>query len=242
VRVIMVARPDIFSLPADMPLEEAAGRVVEDQHSRIPVYDPQRGPEHIIGVLYAKDLARMMYVRFTNLRKAGSQATPHSAVQVRHIMRDVLVVPETKPLTDLLTEFKQRRRHLAVVVDEFGSTVGMATVEDVLEQVVGELEDEFDVDESPALSLSGGVMVLDGAMSIRDLETNYDLNLPRDQGFETLGGFVISRLQRLPKNGDSTEFRGHKFTVAKMEGRRVGLVRIETMKTAPTPAAQEQAS
>jgi CBS domain containing-hemolysin-like protein len=242
VREIMVPRPDIFSLPADMPLEEAAGRVVEDQHSRIPVYDPQRGPEHIIGVLYAKDLARMMYVRFTNLRKAGAQATPHSAVQVRHIMRDVLVVPETKPLTDLLTEFKQRRRHLAVVVDEFGSTVGMATVEDVLEQVVGELEDEFDVDESPALSLSGGVMVLDGAMSIRDLETNYDLNLPRDQGFETLGGFVISRLQRLPKNGDSTEFRGHKFTVAKMEGRRVGLVRIETMKTAPAPAAQEQAS
>ena len=242
VREIMVPRPDIFSLPADMPLEEAAGRVVEDQHSRIPVYDSQRGPEHIIGVLYAKDVARLMYVRFMNLRKAGAAPPPYSAVQVRHIMRDVLVVPETKPLTDLLTEFKQRRRHLAVVVDEFGSTVGVVTVEDVLEQVVGELEDEFDVDESPPLALAGGVLVLDGALNIRDLETNYDLKLPRDEGFETLGGFVVSRLQRLPKNGDTVEFDGRKFIVAKMEGHRVELVRIEISKTAPAPAAQEQAS
>ena len=242
VREIMVPRPDIFSLPADMPLEEAAGRVVEDQHSRIPVYDSQRGPEHIIGVLYAKDVARLMYVRFMNLRKAGAAAPPYSAVQVRHIMRDVLVVPETKPLTDLLTEFKQRRRHLAVVVDEFGSTVGVVTVEDVLEQVVGELEDEFDVDESPPLALAGGVLVLDGALNIRDLETNYDLKLPRDEGFETLGGFVVSRLQRLPKNGDTVEFDGRKFIVAKMEGHRVELVRIEISKTAPAPAAQEQVS
>lgn len=241
-REIMVPRPDIFSLPADMPLEEAAGRVVEDQHSRIPVYDAQRGPEHIIGVLYAKDMARLMYVRFMNLRKAGSPPPPYSAVQVRHIMRDVLVVPETKPLTDLLTEFKQRRRHLAVVVDEFGSTVGVVTVEDVLEQVVGELEDEFDVDESPALALAGGVMVLDGALNIRDLETNYDLKLPRDEGFETLGGFVISRLQRLPRNGDTVEFDGRKFIVVKMEGHRVELVRIETSKPSPTPAAHERAS
>ncbi|HTC93005.1 MAG TPA: hemolysin family protein [Terriglobales bacterium] len=242
VREIMVPRPDIFSLPADMPLEEAAGRVVEDQHSRIPVYDPQRGPEHIIGVLYAKDVARLMYVRFTNLRKAGAPAPPYSAVQVRHIMRDVLVVPETKPLTDLLTEFKQRRRHLAVVVDEFGSTAGVVTVEDVLEQVVGELEDEFDVDESPSLSLAGGVMVLDGAVNIRDLETNYELKLPRDEGFETLGGFVISRLQRLPRNGDSVEFDGRKFTVVKMEGHRIELVRIEAGKPSPAPATQERAS
>ena len=157
-------------------------------------------------------------------------------------MRDVLVVPETKPLTDLLTEFKQRRRHLAVVVDEFGSTVGVVTVEDVLEQVVGELEDEFDVDESPPLALAGGVLVLDGALNIRDLETNYDLKLPRDEGFETLGGFVVSRLQRLPKNGDTVEFDGRKFIVAKMEGHRVELVRIEISKTAPAPAAQEQVS
>src|SRR5260370_2857504 len=157
-------------------------------------------------------------------------------------MRDVLVVPDTKPLTDLLMEFKARRRHLAVVVDEFGSTVGVVTVEDVLEQVVGELEDEFDVDESPPLSLAGGAMVLDGAENIRDLETNYELKLPRDEGFETLGGFVVSPVQRIPTTESSAEADGRKFIVVKMEGHRVGLVRIEASKTVAAPATQEQAS
>ena len=144
VRQVMVPRPDIFSLPADLTLDEALARVVEEQHSRVPVYDPQRGPEHIIGVLYSKDLTRWMRLRLT--------LTPNQAVgsriakmQIGQIMRNVLVVPETKALTDLLAEFKHRKRHLAVVVDEFGSTAGVITVEDVLEQLVGEIEDEFDI-------------------------------------------------------------------------------------------------
>ncbi|HMJ23229.1 MAG TPA: hemolysin family protein, partial [Terriglobales bacterium] len=143
VREVMVPRPDIFSLPGDLTLSDALGRVVEEQHSRIPVYDPQRGPEHIIGVLYAKDL-----MRWTRLRLTATPDQPVaarvSAMRISQIMHDVLVVPETKVLTELLEEFKERKRHLAVVVDEFGSTAGVITVEDVLEQIVGEIEDEFD--------------------------------------------------------------------------------------------------
>src|SRR5271167_4084201 len=146
VREIMVPRPDIFSLPGDMSLEEALQRVVDEQHSRVPVYDPQRGPEHIIGVLYAKDLMRWMRYRL-NRTAGGRPVSRPSGLQVRHIMREVLVVPDTKPLPDLLIEFKLRKRHLAVVVDEFGSTAGVVTVEDVLEQLVGEIEDEFDISE-----------------------------------------------------------------------------------------------
>ena len=146
VREIMVPRPDIFSLPGDMPLEEAVARVVEEQHSRVPVYDAARGPEAIIGVLYSKDLMRWMQFRLPAHRNPRPSPCPRPpTLAVRHIMRDVLVVPETKPLPDLLDEFKNRRRHLAVVVDEFGSTAGVVTVEDVLEQLVGEIEDEFDV-------------------------------------------------------------------------------------------------
>jgi CBS domain containing-hemolysin-like protein len=223
VREIMVPRPDIFSLPADMHLDEALARVVEDQHSRIPVYDPHRGPEHIIGLLYSKDLTRWM-----RLRLALPPAIPAdrlSQMQVRQVMRDVLVVPETKALPDLLVEFKRRRRHLAVVVDEFGSIVGLVTVEDVLEQLVGEIEDEFDVTRQ---SLPAGTtMMLDGSVPLRDLETQYQLALPREEGYETLAGFFLSHLQRIPQGGETFEYEGRRFTVVEMDGRRIAKVKIE---------------
>ncbi|MFB3917303.1 MAG: hemolysin family protein [Terriglobales bacterium] len=224
VREIMVPRPDIFSLPADLPLEDALTRVVEEQHSRIPVYDPQGGPEHIIGLLYSKDLARWMRLRLSLRDQAAGQRL--AQMQVRQIMRDVLVVPETKPLPDLLVEFRERKRHLAVVVDEFGSTAGVVTVEDVLEQLVGEIEDEFDVTRQP-LPPGATTMVLDGSVPIRDLETQYQLTLPRDQGFETLAGFVLSKLQKLPKGGESFEYDGRRFTVLELDGRRIARVKIE---------------
>src|SRR5205814_684321 len=232
VREVMVPRPDIFSLPGDLTLEEALGRVVEEQHSRIPVYDPQRGPEHIIGVLYAKDL-----MRWTRLRYTANPMQPVlpriTNMKISQIMHDVLVVPETKVLTELLEEFKQRKRHLAVVVDEFGSTAGVITAEDILEQLVGEIEDEFDVVPPQHAALEGKTsMVLEGSASIRDLESQHDLLLPRDAGFETLAGFVLSRLQRVPSIGDTFDYEGHRFTVAEMEGHRIARVKIEKLEPA----------
>src|SRR5271166_3220085 len=142
-RQVMVPRTRIFSLPSDLNLDEALSRVVDEQHSRVPVYEPQRGPEHIIGVLYAKDLLRWLRYRLARSTD-GHLSNWSSDIKVRHLMREVLVVPETKPLPDLLADFKQRKRHLAVVVDEFGSTAGVITVEDILQQLVGEIEDEYD--------------------------------------------------------------------------------------------------
>jgi CBS domain containing-hemolysin-like protein len=236
VREVMVPRPDIFSVAADVSLEDALTRVVEEQHSRIPVYDPQRGREHIIGVLYSKDLMRWMRLRFT-LSPNQAISSRIAKMQVSQIMRNVLVVPETKALTDLLAEFKERKRHLAVVVDEFGSTAGVVTVEDVLEQLVGEIEDEFDIQPAPQPSLDDDTaLTLEGAVSIRDLESQYQLVLPRDAGFETLAGFVLSRLQRIPKVGDSFEFENRRYTVEEMEAHRIAKVRIEVLQ--PTPLEQ----
>jgi len=212
-----------------MSLEEALQRVVDEQHSRIPVYDPQRGPEHIIGVLYSKDLMRWMRYRLQRTASGRPVSRP-SGLQVRHIMREVLVVPETKPLPDLLTEFKVRKRHLAVVVDEFGSTAGVVTVEDVLEQLVGEMEDEFDISEKP-LAPGASSMILDGSVNIRDLESQYHIALPRDEGFETLAGFVLAHLQKIPQTGDSFEYQGHRYTVVAMDGLRVDSVKIEAAQT-----------
>jgi len=236
VRHVMVPRPRIFSLPSDMNLDEALSRVVEDQHSRIPVYDPQRGPEHIVGVLYAKDLMRWMRLRLslTSTPPAGMRI---SQMTIGHIMHDVLVVPETKSLADMLAEFQQRKRHLAVVVDEFGSTAGVITVEDVLEQLVGELEDEFDVASAQsAVTDANAPIVLDGAVNIRDLETQYDLKLSQDEGFETLAGFVLSRLQKLPAGGEAFDYENRRFVVEKMEGHRIATIRIEPKPV--TPQAQ----
>jgi len=232
VREVMVPRPDIFSVPADLSLDEALARVVEEQHSRVPVYDPQRGREHIIGVLYSKDLMRWMRLR---LSLSGNQAVTSriAKMQVSQIMRNVLVVPETKALVELLAEFKERKRHLAVVVDEFGSTAGVITVEDVLEQLVGEIEDEFDIPtaEQPTLD-EEAERILEGSLNIRDLESQHLLILPRDAGFETLAGFVLSRLQKVPRVGDSFEYEGRRYTVEEMEGHRIAKVKVENLQSA----------
>ena len=227
-RQVMVPRTRIFSLAADLTLDDALARVVDEQHSRIPVYDPVRGPEHIIGVLYAKDLMRWMRLRLTQ-SVLPAPVTRFSQMKVHQIMHDVLVVPETKSLFDLLVEFQTRKRHLAMVVDEFGSTAGVVSVEDVLEQLVGELQDEFDVAKGQPDFDGNAPLVLDGAVNIRDLESQYEIALPQDEGFETLAGFVLSRLQKLPKGGESFEYEGRRFVVEKMEGHRIALVRIEQL-------------
>jgi putative hemolysin len=226
VREVMVPRPKIFSLPGDLSISDALARVVEEQHSRIPVYDAQRGPEHIVGVLYAKDMMRWTRLRLTD-QPAAARIT---AMKISQIMHDVLVVPETKVLTELLEEFKERKRHLAVVVDEFGSTAGVVTVEDVLEQIVGEIEDEFDVAPPQQALVEGEIaVVLEGSVSIRDLGSQYQLSLPRDSGFETLAGFILARLQRIPRQDECFEYDGHRFTVEEIEGHRIAKVKIEKL-------------
>ena len=230
VREVMVPRPDIFSLPGDLSLQEAIDRVVEEQHSRIPVYDPQSGPEHIIGILYAKDLMRWAGMRLT-FRPVGMPLRV-TDMKISQVMHDAMVVPETKPLSELLEEFKDRKRHMAIVVDEFGSTTGLITAEDILEQLVGEIEDEYDVAALPAQSAESRVLVLEGTTGIRDLESQYDLALPRDAGFETLAGFMLSKLQKIPQVGDSCLYGGRRFVVDEMEGHRISRVKIESVQPA----------
>ncbi len=185
VREIMTPRGRIFSLPANLPLQQASARIVEEQHSRVPVYDPATGPEYIIGIVYSKDISRLMHFRAIALSMGGKG---ESGLTLREVMREITVVPETKLAIDLLQEFQERRRHIAIVVDEFGSTVGLVTAEDILEQVVGELEDEFDISRSPLLSTTGA-MTLDGSTPLRDLGNQLHWTFPRETGVETLAGF-----------------------------------------------------
>jgi CBS domain containing-hemolysin-like protein len=143
-------------------------------------------------------------------------------------MRPYLVVPETKPLTQMLDEFKQGRSHMAMVVDEFGTIVGLVTVEDVLEEIVGAISDEYD-EKVVAPALEAAELELDGATRIRDLETEFGIDIPADAGFETLAGFLLYRLGYIPHAGESVAYDGRRYTVLEMDRNRIARVRIEKL-------------
>jgi putative hemolysin len=232
VREIMTPRQKIFSLPSNMLLEDACARVFGRHYSRVPVYDEQRGPEHIIGAVYARDLARLFYFRASTVPTAASQLP----LRLAQIMHEVLVVPESKPALDLLDDFRQHRRHLAIAVDEFGSTVGLVTAEDAIEQLAGEFEDEFDTPSHPVLSSAGGAVVMDGSVNLRDLETQMQWSLPRDGGVETLAGFVLAQLGHIPEPGESVIYEDRRLTVLEMDARRIAKIRVEPVSEIPAAA------
>jgi putative hemolysin len=243
VREIMTPRGKIFSLPADMTVERASARIVEEQHSRVPVYE-SRGTagvgadtDRIIGVVYSKDISRLMHFRAVALGLGGAV---NAGLTVRQVMRDVFVVPETKLAVELLQDFQERRRQIAVVVDEFGSTVGIVTAEDALEQIVGELEDEFDIAGKAAMFNSAGVMQLDGSTTLRDLSTQMRWTFPREAGVETLAGFLLTQFGHLPAAGESVAFGGRRYEIAEMTGRRIARVRVETLPEASAEAGDAE--
>lgn len=241
IREIMTPRQKIFALPSGMSIEEASAKVIDHMHSRVPVYDESRGAEHIVGVVYSKDLARLMFFRPAGSLAPGRPGSaerpgqPFVELNLRQVMRDVMVVPETKTVLDLIREFQQRRRQMAIVVDEYGSTVGLVTVEDTIEQLTGELEDEFDNPARPIVTTSGGALLLDGGANLRDLETQMQWSLPRDGGVETLAGFMLFQLGRIPKVGETVDYGDRRMTVAELDGRRISKVRVEPLSQ-PAPS------
>ena len=223
---IMTPRSRIFSLPSNLPLEIASARIVEEEHSRVPVYDPLRGSDAFIGVVYAKDLFRLMHFRGVALSMGHRGA---SGLTLREVMRDVLVVPETKPALELLQEFQERRRQMAIVVDEFGSTLGLVTAEDALEQIVGELEDEFDVGRPIASVTSGTSVELDGSVTLRDLATQLRWELPRTPGVETLAGLLLARFGHIPQTGEELIVANRRLRVVAMDRHRIARVRVDSV-------------
>jgi putative hemolysin len=231
VRGLMVPRPDMHALPVSAGMEEVMRMFATTQRSRIPVY--QGALDHVLGFVHIKDMIWELLDRVRSTEE-GSPAPPFD---LRRLLRDVLIVPETKSAGELLFEFRARRTGLAMVVDEFGSIQGLVTLEDILEQMVGEIHDEFDVVERP-LKLADGAMVFDAAMNVRDLASQYNIVLPEDTAYETVGGFVLSRLGFIPRGGESFESDGYRFTVAEMDRRRVARVKILRLAGAPPVPAK----
>jgi CBS domain containing-hemolysin-like protein len=225
VREIMVARNDIVSVSSAATLDEVLTAMIREQHSRLPVYEGV--PEKIIGILHYKDLLPVWEERRQSIRTGR----PNRAFRVSRLLRRHLVVPETKPLSQMLEEFRRGSSHMAMVVDEYGTIVGMLTVEDVLEQIVGRIEDEHD-EKLVTRPADPGTVELDGATRIRDLESEYGIEIADEGEFETLAGFLLFRRGEIPKAGDSVEYQGRRYTVLEMDRNRIARVRVQKIPAA----------
>lgn len=217
---VMVASPRMDLLDIDAPYEELLHAVIDTAHSRFPVYEDKR--ENIIGILLAKDLLKLQRAPELNLRT---------------LLRPAVFVPESKNLNELLRDFRSNRNHLAIVIDEFGRTAGLITIEDVLEEIVGEIEDEFDEKggESDIYTLADGSQRVAGDAAIEAVNEAFGLQLPDDE-FDTIGGYVADQLGRVPRRGESVDVGTLRFTVMLTRG---GAVRWFKVSRAESPAATE---
>jgi putative hemolysin len=223
VREIMIPRPDMHTLPVESTLDEVMRAFATTQRSRIPVY---RGTQdQILGFVHIKD---MIWILLDRERRFEENATL-PAFDLRRVLREVLLVPETKQASELLLELRTRHVGMAVVVDEFGSILGLVTMEDILEQMVGEIHDEFDVVERP-LTLADGALLFDAALNVRDLDAQYNITVPEDPAYATVGGFVLDQLGFIPKGGESFEYGNFRFSVVEMDGRRVARVKVQRVR------------
>jgi putative hemolysin len=230
-REIMTPRIDIVSVAVDTTLDELLRLIVEHKYSRLPVYQGKR--ENIVGIVHYKDLMTAWLER----KLAADRRQPARPFRLRRFLRDPLVVPETKPLNQLVDEFRTQHTHLAMVVDEFGTITGLVTMEDVLEQIFGEIGDEHDV-RRPLPAAGAPVIEVDGSTNIRDLSTQYGIDLPGDAGFETLAGFLLFRLGYIPAPGESVTYENRTFIVQEMDRNRI--VRVKVVTARPTETVHER--
>jgi putative hemolysin len=225
VREIMVSRPDMFMLPVESTLDQVMSLFATTQRSRIPVY--RANEDHVLGFVHVKD---MIWALLDAERRLQENLPPPPPFDLRRVLREILIVPETKPASELLSELRSRHIGMAIVVDEFGSVLGLVTMEDLIEQLIGEIHDEFDVVERP-LTLADGAVIFDAALNVRDLDTQYNIVLPEDPAYATVGGFVLDQLGFIPRGGESFEYGTYRFTVVEMDGRRVARVKIQQLRT-----------
>lgn len=213
---IMVPRIEMVCVDVEMPFREALGVVIEAGHSRVPVYEGSI--DNIVGVLYAKDM----------LAALASVTPPPS---IREIMRAPVFVPEGKLVSDLLSELRRQKVHIAIVVDEYGGTAGLVTIEDLIEEIVGEIEDEFDEAKEEGLTFVGdGVVIASGRADLDELEEEFGVSLASEGEAETVAGFVLNRLGRVPAEGETFEAGGVRVTVLEADRRHVIRVKLEKLE------------
>jgi putative hemolysin len=226
VREVMVPRPDIICIEDDKSLRDVQALVLQHGTSRIPVYNAKEDLDDVIGVVFAKDVLKALH--------QGKHDMP-----LRDIVREAKYVPETKKVAELLREMQREKFHMALVTDEYGSVSGLVSMEDLLEELVGEITDEYDREEPEMVETAPGVYRMSGKASIDDVNDLLGTELP-DEEWDTLAGLVLDLFQRIPKAGEETDFEGLRFRAEDVQGRRIAKVLV-TRIPAPVPADHEVA-
>lgn len=224
VEEIMLHRSQIETINADDPIEEILAQCINSSHSRLPVW--RNEPENIVGVLYARDLMREVHARVT---AANGRFDAVAGLDLDDIAREPYFVPETTPLDEQMRQFLHRRAHFALVVDEYGALHGLITLEDILEEIVGEIEDEYDT-AAPVqfLTTDSGDIIVDGATTIRDLNRAMDWTLPDDEA-NTMAGLVIHEAQAIPETGQVFSFHGFRFEITERIENRITQLRVRPL-------------
>ena len=209
VKEVMIPATQMVGIRIDQSLQEVLSIIEEEQFSRYPVIG--KDMNDIRGILYVKD--------FLNALTKG-------VVDIRKLIKPPYFIPETLKISNLLKEMQRKRIHMALVIDEYGGVSGLVTMEDLLEEIVGEIRDEYDI-ESPVIQLSDGTFLVDASISIRDLREDYTIEIPESSEYETLSGFLLITLQKIPKVGAVVEIDGKKITISEMVGQRIAKVKLE---------------
>jgi magnesium and cobalt exporter, CNNM family len=221
---VMVPRPEVGALAVDMPPEECLKAAVESPYTRYPVY---RGSlDDILGILHVRDLFR-----------AAEESGGIANVKIEALVRPAHIVPETKDLAALLREFRRTKEHMAIVVDEYGAMEGIVTLEDLLEEIVGEIEDEFDLPDESVEQVDDKRIRIHGTFTIDDFNEEFHVDLPQED-YNTVGGFVFGELGHAPHEGDDIEYDGLRFTIIETEGNRIERLEVE-FQPVPAPPVSE---
>jgi putative hemolysin len=224
VKKVMVPRPKVFALDVGTPPEEVGRLIVESGFSRIPVYDGEL--DDILGLVYVKDALRLLEKR--------------EPVALRRILHPVHFVPDTKKVGQLLKELQKRRTHMALVIDEHGSFVGLVTMEDLLEEIVGEIRDEYDWEERPVERQRDGSLIVEGTVSAAELRAQFQVPIPESTEFQTVAGFMLERLGAVPKGGEAVVDGEYRFIVVDVERNRISKVKVEPVRAAAAVAKGER--
>ncbi len=214
VKEIMVPRPDVVAREISMPREVLVRKVIDEGYSRLRVYT--ENIDHIIGIIYSKDLLSLLEHR--------------DLILLQDIIRPVFFVPESKKISQLLREFQQKKAHLAIVTDENGGTEGIVTMEDIVEEIVGEIHDEYDEVGKTVEPAKDGSVIVDARLNVSDFNSQFSLEIPEAAEYETLAGFIQKVLGRLPEIGETTTFNDLQFTILSKSARRIRQVRIQRLK------------
>ncbi|MDQ1424957.1 MAG: magnesium and cobalt exporter, family [Acidimicrobiaceae bacterium] len=223
-REIMVPRPDMFTVPAVCTITDALDKTIAHGYSRVPVVGENM--DDVVGIVYTKDLMRV--------EREGGGFQPVSGV-----MREARFVPETKPVARLMREMQAEKIHMAILVDEYGGIAGLVTLEDCIEELIGDIVDEYDVEAADVQELGDGELLIDGGFDIDEVNELLGVNVPTED-FDTIGGFVFGRLGHVATEGESIEFEGHTFTAEKVDGRRISLVRVTPVPGWEPPETDER--